>query len=109
MFLSPYLHPKLSSLYSKLCKSLCVNAGCVLVYIPSPVGGAYVYTTVLQKSIQAMHSEVAPYITPIHMAESKCGRYVIWDRIYYSQLFIGSKNKLVQCHYSQMMPQLPVT
>ena len=30
------------------------------------------------------------------MAESKCGRYSIRDRIYYSRLFIGSKNKLVQ-------------
>ena len=30
------------------------------------------------------------------MAESKCGRYSTRDRIYYSRLFIGSKNKLVQ-------------
>ena len=30
------------------------------------------------------------------MAESKCGRYSIRDRIYYGRLFIGSKNKLVQ-------------
>ena len=30
------------------------------------------------------------------MAESKCGRYSIWDRIYYGRLSIGSKNKLVQ-------------
>ena len=30
------------------------------------------------------------------MAESKSGRYSIQDRIYYSRLFIGSKNKLVQ-------------
>ena len=27
--------------------SLHTNAGCVLVYIPSPVGGAYVYATIL--------------------------------------------------------------
>ena len=29
--------------------------------------------------------------TPIYMAESKCGRYSIQDRIYYGRLFIGSK------------------
>ena len=29
--------------------------------------------------------------------------YPIWDRIYYSQLFIGSKNKLVQCTESQLL------
>ena len=34
--------------------------------------------------------------TPIHRAESKCGRYFIRDRIYSGRLFIGSKNKLVQ-------------
>ena len=30
------------------------------------------------------------------MAQSKCGRYSIRDRIYYGRLFIGSKNKVVQ-------------
>ena len=29
--------------------SLCTNVGCVLVYIPSLVGGAYVWAAVLQK------------------------------------------------------------
>ena len=45
--LSPYLHPKLGSLYIKLCKSPHVNAECALVYIPSLVGGAYVWAAVL--------------------------------------------------------------
>ena len=29
--------------------SCCTNAGCVLVYIPSLVGGAYIWAAVLQK------------------------------------------------------------
>ena len=37
------------------------------------------------------------------MAESKCGRYSIRDRIYYGRLFIGSKNKLVQRQFSWMV------
>ena len=47
--LSPYLHPKLSSLGTELYKSPRVNAECTLVYIPSLVGGAYVWAAVLQK------------------------------------------------------------
>ena len=49
MLLSPYLHPKLSSLGTELYKSPRVNAECALVYIPSLVGGASVWAAVLQK------------------------------------------------------------
>ena len=49
MLLSPYLDPKLSSLGTGLYKSPCVNAECALVYIPSLVGGAYVWAAVLWK------------------------------------------------------------
>ena len=47
--LSPYLHPKLSSLGTELYKSPCVNVECALVYIPSLVGGVYIWAAVLQK------------------------------------------------------------
>ena len=49
MLLSPYLHPELSSLGTELYKSPHVNAGCALAYIPSLVGGAYVWAAILQK------------------------------------------------------------
>ena len=49
MLLSPYLHPKLSSLGTELYKSPHVNVECALVYILSLVGGAYVWAAVLQK------------------------------------------------------------
>ena len=45
--LSPYLHPKLSSLGTELYKSPRVNVECALVYIPSLVGKAYVWAAVL--------------------------------------------------------------
>ena len=44
-FLSPYVLPMLCVLSS----NLCTNAGCVLAYIPSLVGGASVLATVWQK------------------------------------------------------------
>ena len=47
MLLSPYLHPKLGSLSAELYKSSRVNAECSLVYIPSLVGGAYIWAAVL--------------------------------------------------------------
>ena len=47
--LFPYLHPKLSSLGTELYKSPRLNVRCALVYIPSLVGGAYVWAVVLQK------------------------------------------------------------
>ena len=49
MLLSPYLHPKLSSLGTELYKSPLLNVECTLVYIPSLVGGAYVWAAVLRK------------------------------------------------------------
>ena len=56
---SPYLHPKLSSLSTELNKSPRVNVGCTLVYIPSLVGGAYVWAAVIQKgATEQLHNPV---------------------------------------------------
>ena len=41
-------------------ESLHVNAGCALVYIPSLVGGAYIWAAILQKGYPS-NAEVAPY------------------------------------------------
>ena len=72
MLLSPYLHPKLRFLGTELYKSPHVNARCTLVYIPSLVGGAYVWAAILRKGNRAMHSEVAPYNHHMKNSHMKC-------------------------------------
>ena len=49
--LSPYLHPKLRSLVTELYKSPLVNTRCALVYIPSLVGGAYVWAYCITEGV----------------------------------------------------------
>ena len=70
--LSPYLHPKLSSLGTELYKSPRVNARCALVYIPYLVGGPTYGLPYYKRGNRAMHDEVAPYISAFGTKKIQC-------------------------------------